>query len=135
MALARTIIEPRNPMLNASRNRGLPHSPGVRVGNLLFLSGMVSADPLTGEHKQGSLISETTQILENMSHLLESAGSSLKSVLKTTVFVYDMLEFQNVNDVFQKFFPTNPPARTVCGAQLSFGFKVEIECIAAVETE
>lgn len=135
MALARTIIEPRNAMLNVSKNRGLPHSPGVRIGNLLFLSGMVSVDPLTGEHKQGSLITETTQILENMSHLLESAGSSLKNVVKTTVFVYDMLEFQNVNDVFQKFFPVNPPARTVCGAQLSFGFKVEIECIAAVETE
>ena len=49
-----------------------------------------------------------------------------------TVFVYDMLEFQNVNDVLKKFFPEKPPALTVCGAQLSFGFKIEIECVAVV---
>jgi 2-iminobutanoate/2-iminopropanoate deaminase len=133
MAMLREIVEPKNPNLNVSKNRGLPHSPAVRCGDLLFLSGMVSTDPETGEHKQGTLTMETTQILENMKHLLESGNSSLKSVIKVTVFIYDMLEFQNVNEVFKKFFPENPPARTVCGAQLSFGLKVEIECIAAVE--
>lgn len=130
--MIREIVEPKNPNLNVSRNRGLPHSPAVRCGDLLFLSGMVSTDPQTGEHKQGTLTMETEQILENMKHLLESGNSSLKSVIKITVFIYDMLEFQNVNEVFKKFFPENPPARTVCGAQLSFGLKVEIECIAAV---
>jgi 2-iminobutanoate/2-iminopropanoate deaminase len=131
--MIREIVEPKNPNLNVSGNRGLPHSPAVRCGDLLFLSGMVSTDPQTGEHKQGTLTMETAQILENMKHLLESGNSSLKSVIKITVFIYDMLEFQNVNEVFKKFFPENPPARTVCGAQLSFGLKVEIECIAAVE--
>jgi len=131
--MLREVVEPKNPHLNVSKKKGLPHSPAIRCGDFLFLSGMVSTDPETGEHKQGTLTTETTQILENMKHLLESGGSSLKSVIKTTVFIYDMLEFQNVNDVFKKFFPENPPARSVCGAQLSFGLKVEIECIAAIE--
>ena len=67
-----------------------------------------------------------------MSHLLDSSGSSLKNIVKLTIFVYDMLEFQNVNDVLKKFFPEKPPAVTVCGAQLSFGFKIEAECVAIV---
>jgi enamine deaminase RidA (YjgF/YER057c/UK114 family) len=93
---------------------------------------MVSTDPETGDLKQGTLISEANQILENISHLLESSDSSISNVVKMTVFVYDMLEFQNVNDVIRKFFPEKPPALTVCGAQLSFGLKIEIECIAIV---
>ena len=133
MALTRQVIEPKNDKLNVSKNRGLPHSPGIRAGEFLFLSGMVSTDPETGEHKQGTLVVEARQILDNISHLLVSSGSSLDRVVKMTVFVYDMLEFQNVNDIIKKFFPERPPALTVCGAQLSFGFKIEIECIAVVE--
>ena len=133
MALTRQVIEPRNEKLNVSKSRGLPHSPGIRVGNFLFVSGMVSTDPETGEHQQGTLISEARQVLDNISHLLDSSGSSLKNIVKMTVFVYDMLEFQNVNDVLKKFFPERPPALTICGAQLSFGFKIEIECIAVVD--
>lgn len=132
MALTRQVIEPKNEKLNVSKGRGLPHSPGIRVGDFLFVSGMVSTDPETGEHKQGTLVSEARQVLENMSHLLDSSGSSLKNIVKLTIFVYDMLEFQNVNDVLKKFFPEKPPAVTVCGAQLSFGFKIEAECVAIV---
>jgi len=133
MALTRQVIEPKNEKLNVSKNRGLPHSPGIRVGDFLFLSGMVSTDPQTGELKQGTLTAEAQQIIENISHLLDSSGSSLSNIVKMTVFVYDMLEFQNVNGVLRKFFPENPPALTVCGAQLSFGLKIEIECIAVVD--
>jgi 2-iminobutanoate/2-iminopropanoate deaminase len=82
--------------------------------------------------RQGTLTEEATWILENMKHLLESNGSSLDNVVKTSVVVYDMLELPNVNKVFAKFFPNNPPARTVCGARLSFGLKVEIEAIAVL---
>ena len=133
MVLTRQVIEPKNPNLNVSRNMNLPHSPGIRVGDFIFVSGMVSVDPQTGEIKLGTLIEEATQVLENMKHLLESSGSSLKSVVKISVVIYDMLEFQNINKVFKKYFPENPPARTVCGAQLNNGHKVEIECIAIVE--
>ena len=132
MALTRQVIEPKNEKLNTSKHRGLPHSPGIRVGDFLFLSGMVSTDPATGELKQGTLVAEAQQILENIGHLLDSSGSSLNNIVKMTVFVYDMLEFQNVHGVLRKFFPEAPPALTVCGAQLSFGLKVEIECIAVV---
>ena len=132
MTLTRQVIEPKNEKLNVSKNRGLPHSPGIRVGDFLFLSGMVSTDPQTGELKQGTLVAEAQQILENISHLLESSGSSLRNIVKMTVFVYDMLEFQNVHGVLRKFFPETPPALTICGAQLSFGLKIEIECIAVV---
>lgn len=131
--LERVVIEPANEKLNVSRNFKLPHSPAIRVGDFIFVSGMVSVDPATGENKQGTLTEEASQILDNMRHLLESNGSSLKSVVKATVVVYDMLELQNVNRVFQKYFPDEPPARTVCGARLSNGFKIEIEAVAVRE--
>ena len=130
MPLDRKIIEPRNEKLNVSRNFNLPHSPGIRAGELIFLSGMLSTDPNTGERSPGTMAHETRQTLANMRHLLESAGSSLERVVKLNVLVYDMLEFENMNSVFKQFFPVDPPARTVCGVQLSAGMKIEIECIA-----
>jgi len=130
MPVAREIITPKNDKLNVSRNLRLPHSPGIRAGDLIFLSGMLSVDPLTGERSQGTVAHETRQTLSNMRHLLESAGSSLERVVKINVLLYDMLEFDNMNAVFREFFPAAPPARTTCGVQLSAGMKIEIECIA-----
>jgi len=126
----REIVEPTNPKLNVSRSNKLPHSPAVRAGEFIFVSGMVSIDPGTGERAPGTVASETRTILGNMSHLLTSAGSSLARVVKVNVFIYDMLEYENMNQVYKEFFPTDPPARTVCGVQLSFGMKLEIECVA-----
>jgi len=126
----RTIIEPDNAKLNASRNLNLPHSPGVRAGPLLYISGMISLDPATGDLKLGTVAGETRQILENMRHLLASNGAALENVVKVNVFLHDMLEFENMNRVFREFFPEHPPARTTCGVQLSLGAKVEIECVA-----
>ena len=134
MSWERKTIEPDNSKLNASRNFGLPHSPGVRAGPLLYISGMVSLDPETGDFKLGTVASETRQIFENMSHLLSSNGVSLDHVVKVTVFIHDMLEFESMNRVFREFFPDDPPARTTCGVQLSMGAKVEIECIALAAT-
>lgn len=130
MPAERKIIEPRNDKLNVSRNFNLPHSPGIRAGGFIFLSGMLSTDPNTGERSPGTMAHETRQTLTNMRHLLESAGSSLERVVKLNVLIYDMLEFENMNGVFKQFFPVDPPARTVCGVQLSAGMKIEIECIA-----
>ena len=127
---SREIIVPKNDKLNVSRNFNLPHSPGVRAGDFLFLSGMLSTDPATGERSPGTMAHETRQTLANMRHLLESAGSSLERVVKINVLLYDLLEFENMNGVYREFFPKNPPARTVCGVQLSAGMKIEIECIA-----
>ena len=130
MPVERKIIEPKNDKLNVSRNFSLPHSPGIRAGDFIFLSGMLSTDPSTGERSPGTMAHETRQTLTNMRHLLESAGSSLERVVKLNVLIYDMLEFENMNGVFKQFFPVDPPARTVCGVQLSAGMKIEIECIA-----
>ena len=130
MTLQREVIEPANPALNVSRNFNLPHSPGIRAGEFIFLSGMVAIDPATGERAPGTVAAETRHILTNMAHLLESAGSSLPQVVKVNVLIYSMLEYDNMNTVYREFFPVDPPARTVCGVQLSGGNKVEIECVA-----
>jgi 2-iminobutanoate/2-iminopropanoate deaminase len=130
MPIAREIVAPRNERLNVSRNLNLPHSPGIRAGDFIFLSGMLSTDPETGERSPGTMAHETRQTLTNMRHLLESAGSSLERVVKINVLLYDMLEFDNMNAVYRQFFPKDPPARTTCGVQLSAGMKIEIECIA-----
>ena len=130
MPISREVLTPKNDILNVSRSRNLPHSPGIRAGDFVFLSGMVSIDPQTGELSLGTVAHETRQILSNMQHLLESAHSSLERVVKMNVLLHSMLELENMNAVYRQFFPSAPPARTVCGVQLSFGLKVEIECIA-----
>jgi 2-iminobutanoate/2-iminopropanoate deaminase len=130
MSDAREIIEPKNERLNVSKNFNLPHSPGVRAGGFIFLSGMVSIDPATGERALGTVADETRQILSNMAHMLESAGSSLSKAVKINVLLYDIREFDSMNRVYREFFANDPPARTTCGVQLSSGLKVEIECIA-----
>jgi 2-iminobutanoate/2-iminopropanoate deaminase len=135
MALTREIIQPKNPALNVSRNLKLPHSPGIRAGDFIYLSGMVSIDPDTGKRSPGSLEHEVRMVLTNMGHMLESAGSSLSRVVKINVMLVDMLLFDNMNDVYREFFPVNPPARTTCGVQLSSGLKVEIEAIALHGTD
>ena len=126
----REIIQPKNQHLNVSKNFNLPHSPGVRAGGFVFLSGMVSIDAATGERAMGTVSSETRHILTNMAHMLESAGTSMSKVVKINVLLYDMLEFDNMNRVYKEFFPKDPPARTTVGVQMAGGLKVEIECIA-----
>ena len=127
---SREVIVPKNDKLNVSRNFNLPHSPGIRAGDFIFLSGMLSTNPETGERSPGTMAHETRQTLANMRHLLESAGSSLERVVKINILLYDLLEFENMNRVYREFFPEDPPARTTCGVQLSAGMKIEIECIA-----
>jgi len=130
--LPRSVIEPANPKLNVSRNANLPHSPGIRVGNYVFLSGMGPVDPVTGGRNLGPIAEQIRQTLHNMAHMLESAGSSLDRVVKTTVVLADSADYDELNRVWCEFFPADPPARTACALQLSNGNGVEIECIALV---
>ena len=127
----RSPIEPRNALLNNSRRHNRPHSPGIRTGNLIFVSGMVPLDPETGESKIGPTREQVQLVLSNMSHLLESAGTSLHNVVKLNVSMANMLERDTLFRVMRKFFPNAPPACTVVGMQLSNGHGVEIECIAS----
>ncbi len=78
----------------------------------------------------GTTASETRQVLTNLRQVLEAAGSSLDKVVKVNVLLHSMLEAPNMNDVYARFFPDPPPARTVCGARLPDGVKVIIECTA-----
>jgi len=128
--LSRTVIEPTNPRLNVSRNANLPHSPGIRVGEYIFLSGMGSVDPVTGGRNLGPIGDQIRQTLRNMAHMLESAGSGLDRIVKINVVLADIQDYDEMNRVWQEFFPVDPPARTTCALQLSNGNGVEIECIA-----
>src|SRR5262249_1805326 len=119
--LQRSAIEPKNPLLNASRNSNLPHVPGIRVGDYIFLSGMVPVDPLTGERSHGPIADQVRVTLSNMRHMLESAGSSLERVLRVHVVLADISHMAEMDRVYHEFFPVDPPARTAWSLQLRFG--------------
>jgi len=113
---------------------GLPFSTGVRVGDVLYLSGQVGTVPGTTALIEGGVAAETRQTLENVTSVLEYAGSSIQRVFKCTVFLADIVEYQEMNSVYREFFPEDPPARsTVAGSGLALGARVEIECMALVE--
>jgi 2-iminobutanoate/2-iminopropanoate deaminase len=128
--LQRSAIQPNNPLLNASRNSNLPHVPGIRVGDYIFLSGMVPVDPQTGERSHGPIAEQVRVTLSNMQHMLESAGSSLEHVLRVHVVLADISHMEEMDRVYRDFFRVDPPARTAWSMQLRFGNGCEIECVA-----
>ena len=110
-----------------------PYSQGITVNNLFYSSGQI---PLTaeGELIQGDVKEQTHQVFKNLQALLKEAGSSLESVVKTTVFIKDMNDFAAVNEVYGEYFPTHKPARScVEVARLPKDVLVEIEVIALVK--
>ena len=111
-----------------------PYSQAIRAGNLLFCSGQIPIDPSTGEFVSGGVAEQTEQVMRNLSAVLSAGQSSLKQVVKTTVFLADMDDFTAMNEVYGRFFGENPPARaTVQAARLPRDAKVEIEAIAIVD--
>lgn len=111
-----------------------PYSQAIRAGGFIFCSGQIPNDPATGQFVEGGIAEQTEQVLKNLSAVLEAAGSSLNRVVKTTVFLADMFEFAQMNDVYGKFFADNPPARaTVEAARLPRDARIEIEAIALAE--
>lgn len=111
-----------------------PFSPAVKVGNLLFLAGQIgTAANAQGNVVPGGIKAETRQTMLNIKEVLEKSGSSLERVVKCTVFMADMREWDQMNEVYATFFPNNKPARSALGANgLALSARVEIECIAAV---
>ena len=108
-----------------------PYSQAVKVNGLVFASGQIPTDPATGQFVAGGIKEQTEQVLKNLSAVLEAAGSNLKQVVKTTVFLIDMDEFVAMNEVYGTFFTEQPPARaTVQAARLPRDARVEIEAIA-----
>ena len=110
-----------------------PYSQAVKTGNLVFTAGQLGLDPATGEFAGGDVAAQTRQAMENLRAILEAAGTSLDQIVKTTIFVADLADFQTVNAVYAEFFEHAPPARsTVEVAALPLGGLVEIEVIAVV---
>jgi 2-iminobutanoate/2-iminopropanoate deaminase len=111
-----------------------PYSQAVRVGNLLFVSGQIPIDPATGVLiDDKSIQSQTRQVLQNLVAIVQAAGGSAQSIVKTTVFLKDMGNFADMNSVYSNFFNSSPPARsTVEAARLPRDVSVEIDCIAVL---
>ena len=130
--LSRSAIAPVNPVLNVSRSANLPHVPGIRIGDYLFLSGMGPIDPATGGRRHGPIAGQVRTTLDNVKHLLESAGSSLARVVRVHVVLADIADMAEMERVYREFFPVDPPARSVWAMQLRFGNGCEIECVALV---
>ena len=109
-----------------------PYSQAIKVNGMVFCSGQIPIDPASGQFVSDDIAAQTEQVLKNLDAVLRAAGSSLGSVVKTTVFLADMNDFAAMNDVYGKYFTENKPARaTVQAARLPRDAKVEIECIAA----
>lgn len=108
-----------------------PYSPAIRTGDLVFLSGQVGLRPGTRELAAGGVTAETEQTLENVRTVLAAAGLDPSDVVKCTVFLSDMRDYDAMNAVYGRFFPAAPPARSAVGVNgLPLGARVEIECIA-----
>ena len=108
-----------------------PYSQAVKVGGLVFCSGQIPIDPATGEFVSEAIVEQTEQVLKNLGEVLSAAGTSLDNVVKTTVFLSDMGDFAEMNEVYGRFFSENKPARaTVQAARLPRDARVEIDCIA-----
>ena len=110
-----------------------PYSQAVKAGNLLFVSGQVPFVPETMEIVEGDVKAQTAQSLKNLQAILKEAGADFSNVVKTTVFIKDMNEFAQINEVYAEYFGENKPARAcVEVARLPKDVKVEIELVAVL---
>ncbi|MGB8542793.1 MAG: RidA family protein [Candidatus Acidiferrales bacterium] len=108
-----------------------PYSQAIKANGFIFISGQTAFDPATSKAIEGDTAHQTQHTLENLKAILEAAGSSLDRVVKVSVFLKDMNDFSAMNEVYARYFPSNPPARsTVEVARLPRDFCVEIDLIA-----
>lgn len=108
-----------------------PYSQAIEANGTLYVSGQLPINPATGEFAEGGIKELTAQSLTNMSHILEEAGMTLANVVKTTVFLADMADFAEMNEVYAQFFTAPFPTRSAVAVKtLPKGARVEIECIA-----
>ena len=108
-----------------------PYSQAVRMGEWVFCSGQVPLDPATGKIVDGDIATQTRRVLQNLEAVLKEGGSSLSQVVKTTVYLCDLNDFQEVNAAYAEFFEGVPPARaTVQVSRLPAEARVEIDAIA-----
>jgi 2-iminobutanoate/2-iminopropanoate deaminase len=108
-----------------------PYSQAIRANGLIFASGQIPLDPITMQIVEGGIREQTSRVLNNLKAVLEAAGSSLDRVVKTTVFLADLNDFGDMNEIYGSFFGETPPARsTVEVARLPRDVRIEIDLIA-----
>ena len=127
-AAGRRVIRPAK-----APNVGLPFSPGIRIGNTLYVAGHLGRDPVSSKLVTGGIEAETRQSLNNIREVLKTAGMDLTNVASVTVYITSFADFARFNAVYREYFPTDPPARaTVQVAALNDGAHVELQMIAVV---
>jgi 2-iminobutanoate/2-iminopropanoate deaminase len=110
-----------------------PYAHAVRADGLLFCSGQIPLDPRTGELVAGTVAEQTGRCLENLSAVCNAAGATLGDAIRLTVYTTEMASFNAINEVYELFFESDPPARVAIGvAALPRGAKVEIDAVVAV---
>ena len=110
-----------------------PYSQAIRAGDFLFLSGQIPLDPKSGELVKGDIRQQTRQVLENIKGVLESQKLGMDNVVKITIFLTDMANFNQMNEVYATYFSSSPPARSTVGvAKLPKDAGIEIEALALV---
>jgi 2-iminobutanoate/2-iminopropanoate deaminase len=111
-----------------------PYSQAVRSGRFLFCSGQIPLDPKSGQIVSGDITAQTRRVLDNIAAVLRAEGLTFDNVIKTTVFLTDLGDFQTVNEIYSSYFKQEPPARsTVQVSALPKGAKLEIEVIAVAD--
>ncbi len=110
-----------------------PYAHAVRVGDLLFCSGQIPLDPKTGDLVAGSVADQAGRCLENLAAVCHAAGATLGDAVRLTVYTTEMASFGQINDVYESFFESDPPARVAIGVvSLPRGAKVEIDAVVAI---
>lgn len=110
-----------------------PYSQAIATESLIFISGQLPIDPISGKMLDGDIGAKTRQIIKNATAIAKEAGTDLSRVVKTTIFLTNLGDFQEVNAAYGTFFPESPPARsTVQVAALPLGSNIEIEFILAI---
>lgn len=113
-----------------------PYSQGIRTGRLIFVSGQIPIEPLTGEVVPGDIGAQTRQALNNLRAVLEKGGARLEDVVKTTVYLKDLSRFPDMNGIYGEFFKQPYPARATVGVRdLPAGVDVEIDAVAVIGGE
>lgn len=111
-----------------------PYSQGIVAGGFLFVSGQIPLDPATGEMIQGDIAGQVRRVLDNLKAIVTAGGSGMDRVVRTTVYLLDLGDFPQMNEVYREYFGVNPPARSTVGVgALPKGARVEIDAIARVE--
>lgn len=128
---AQTRVERRAIRPGAGPNTGLPYSPGVLVGDTLYISGHLGQDPAARRVVPGGIQAETRQIMTYIRGVLEEAGMTFEDVVAVNAYLTNLEEFPQFNEVYRTYFPKDPPARTTVGvASLNIGARVELTMTA-----